>query len=195
MRYLILIAALSLIISAVRHLRQNDAPQARNDSAAAGPAAASHPHAPAATHSSAQAKAARALALAATPPATRTLEVPPPTSDVPELSDADRAEQKHIEDMFAASVRPALARCFSQKVRAHEGKLTFHYAFKSEGTSWVFAGAGDSLELIESTIPEEEDDAALGCMREAVEGAAMPMEGSRFEGSSAYSIYWSWYLS
>jgi len=138
----------------------------------------------------------RPIGAAASTASTSSTSGPPPAAQpgVP-MSPADRDEQKRVEAQFAEKIKPAVAKCFAEKVHAEAGNVTFRYAFKHTGDQFVYADGDDSLEMVSSTIPVSEDDAALDCMRHAVQGATLPATGSLFQSSESYQIFWSWYLS
>jgi hypothetical protein len=142
-----------------------------------------------------RARAGSAIAPASSPMTSATMVVPSPSSEPPPMSQPERAEQQRIEAMFAERIKGAVAKCFAANVHARAGKITFRYDLAPVGAQWVLSDAAEALEIVDSTIPESEDDAALDCMRRAAKGAALPIAGSLFDGSGPYHIYWSWYLA
>jgi hypothetical protein len=116
----------------------------------------------------------------------------PPSSEPPPMTKPEVEEQARIGAMFE-KVTPALSQCLGASVHAR-GKLEFRYHLTLAGDGWTMAQSDDALELIDSTLAESDDDAAVDCMRSAARGLTLPMADSIHEGAESYDIYWSWQL-
>jgi hypothetical protein len=108
------------------------------------------------------------------------------------MSEAAQAELRLIETELIDVIKMDVARCFAAEVKTRTGSITFRYTFERQHDAWVLADGDEALDLVDSTIPAADDDAALACMRRVVRGAAFPADDAH---GTTYRIFWTWRLS
>jgi hypothetical protein len=97
------------------------------------------------------------------------------------------ATQKRISKYFHDMVMPKLAKCWDPL--KGPGSVTFDYDFVRRGTEWIF----EKTILFHSTIPDDQNGAALKCMREAVKGTSFKADGAaETPKQKRFLVSWSW---
>jgi hypothetical protein len=92
--------------------------------------------------------------------------------------------QNRINRYFHQAVVPRMAGCWSRIAGA--GTVAMHLEYQRTGEEWT---PGPSV-VRSSTLPRGEDDAALDCLRKAVEGTTFAVEPTDGE-SQQFNVNWS----
>ena len=92
--------------------------------------------------------------------------------------------QNRINRYFHQAVVPRMAGCWSRIAGA--GTVAMHLEYQRTGEEWTPGPSG----IRSSTLPRGQDDAALDCLRKAVEGTSFAVEPTDGE-SQQFNVNWS----
>jgi hypothetical protein len=95
------------------------------------------------------------------------------------------AAQKRVATFFHDKVTPRLGSCWSSLKGT--GDIRMEYTFARRDNTW----APEKLLLAHSTMPDDQNDAALRCMQGAVNEAALSIDASDGDTKELF-ISWSW---
>ncbi|RMH42629.1 MAG: hypothetical protein D6689_07640 [Deltaproteobacteria bacterium] len=143
---------------------------------------------------------AAARAARADLPAPEHVEGEPAPGVAPPIDDAQR-EQTLVREFFEQRVNPRLRACLRD--RRPSGSVKFSFVFvKDDAGTWKVAASADDLaragvedadglSLVDSTLPEDQDEVVVRCMWEATSG--VPLEpAARHAQARYYRVYWRW---
>lgn len=93
--------------------------------------------------------------------------------------------QKRVAKYFHDNVTPRLKSCWGSLKGT--GDIRMEYTFARQGKNWV----PEKVILAHSTVPEDQNDAALKCMQGAVQDVPLPINSSDAD-TKEFFISWSW---
>jgi hypothetical protein len=99
--------------------------------------------------------------------------------------DAEVAAQKRVAAFFHDNVTPQLRSCWGSLKGT--GDIRMEYTFARRDNTWVPA----EVILAHSTIRDDQNDAALKCMEQAVKGASLAINDTDGK-TNRFFISWSW---
>ena len=92
--------------------------------------------------------------------------------------------QDRLNRYFHSEVTPKLQMCWNRL--QGEGRVEVKLRFTRAGTRWAW----QQVEVNRSTLPRDQDAAALQCMETAIRGTSFPAEENADE--TGFVIYWGW---
>jgi hypothetical protein len=99
--------------------------------------------------------------------------------------EAEVAAQKRVATFFHDKVTPHLRSCWGSLKGT--GDIRMEYTFARRDNTWIPA----EVILAHSTMPDDQNDAALKCMERAVKDASLPIDYT--DGNTQkFFISWSW---
>jgi len=95
------------------------------------------------------------------------------------------AAQKRVATFFHDKVTPRLKSCWDSLKGT--GDIRMEYTFARKDKNWM----PEKVILAHSTMPDDQNDAALKCMEEAVKDAPLPIVNADAD-TKEFFISWSW---
>lgn len=95
------------------------------------------------------------------------------------------AAQKRIAKFFHDAVAPRLKGCWSSLKGT--GDIRMEYTFARKDKNWI----PEKVILAHSTMPDDQNDAALKCMQEAVKDTPLRIDSADAD-TKTFFISWSW---
>src|SRR5262249_9070509 len=102
-----------------------------------------------------------------------------------EQLDKEVATQKHINTYFHDKVTPKLTSCWGALKGSGMVRIDIHFVLRDK------AFAPEKATLSHSTIPDDQNDAALKCMGEAVKDTSFMLD-STIKTDNRFLVSWNW---
>jgi hypothetical protein len=108
------------------------------------------------------------------------------------MTSEEANENNRLARVFATEVMPRFEACMGPLDPDRRVELRSTFTRDQRGQRWVTAATDEAVELVDSDLAEELDDAATQCLAGALVGVSFPIEGPSVAYGQNYHVFWTY---